>query len=219
MPAIVDNNAQEIVFEHELQDCGNYERLDSETASVLKQDKSLRTGFLNIDRELEALFRACANEGFEDGMESEFISELISSLRIHGAKAVESIRRIILEQNVTPHVAFEALRWLGRVSQPESYRARLFLLETCLGSLSRLVRDGAALGLASMKDSHAIPYLREAGAREKIQDLQKDMEAVLFRLVKLSNAAISVEEQNCTIVGLSVNSEKFDSRAGCPVNI
>jgi len=193
MPAIVDSNAQEIVFEHEPQVSGNYERLDTKTASALKRDK--RTDFLNIDQKLEALFQACANEDFEDGMESEFISELISSVRIHGTKVVEAISRIILEQTVKPLVAFETLRWLGRVSHPESYRPRLFLLETCLDSSSRLMRDGAALGLASMKDTRAIPYLREAVAREKIQDLQKDMEAVLFRLVKLKNAAIAVDDK------------------------
>jgi len=149
--------------------------------------ESLKFDSLEIDPKIEALFRAYSNEDFEDGMESEFIRELAASLRIHGTKTVESIRRIILEQNVTPHVAFEALRWLGRVSHPESYRSRLFFLETCLASPSRLVRDGAALGLASMKDSHAIPYLREAVAREKIQDLQKDRVHYQFGTLKMTS--------------------------------
>jgi len=195
MPSIVNSNAQEIVFELELQDSSNYERLDTKTASVLKRDKGLKTGFLNIDHELEALFQAYANEDFEDGMESEFISELISSIRIHGTKVVETIRGIILEQNVKSHVAFEALRWLGRINHPESYQSRLIFLETCLESPSRLVRDGATLGLASMKDVHAIPYLRKAIAQEKIQDLRKDMEAVLLRLENLSDATISVDDK------------------------
>jgi hypothetical protein len=193
MTSIVENNAQEIVFEHELQDSSNYERLDTETAPLSKRDKSLKSDFLNIGHELEALFQANADGNFEDGMESEFINELVASIQTHGTEAVEAIRRMILEQKVRPLVAFEALRWLGRLSHPESYRARLLLLETCLDSPSRLVRDGAALGLASMKDTHAIPYLREAIAREQIQDLRKDMEAVLVRLENLSNAPISVD--------------------------
>ncbi|MCI0699445.1 HEAT repeat domain-containing protein [candidate division KSB1 bacterium] len=195
MSSIVDSNARENVLEHKLEDSGNYEPSDIETASAWKRDKSLKTDFLNIDHELEALFQAYANGDFEDGMESEFISELISSIRIHGTKAIEAIRRIVLEQNVKPLVAFEALRWLGRVVHPESYRSRLFFLETCLDSPFRLVRDGAALGLASMKDTHAIPYLREAIAQEKIQDLRKDLEAVLLRLENLSNATISVDDK------------------------
>ncbi len=195
MSSIVDSNAQEIMLEHELKDSDNYERLDIETASVSERDKSLKTGFLNIDNELEALFQACANEDFEDGMESEFIGELISSIRIHGTKAIEAIRRIILEQNAKPVVAFEALRWLGRVTHPESYRSRLFFLESCLDHPSRWVRDGAALGLASMKDTHAIPRLREAIAQEKIQDLRRDLEAVLLRLENLSDATISVDDK------------------------
>lgn len=195
MSSIVDSNAQEIVLEHELQDSGNHERLDIKTASVLKRDKSLKTGFLNIDHELEALFQAYANEDFEDGMESEFIGELISSIRIHGTKAIEAIRQIILEQNVKPLVAFEALRWLGRVAHPESYHSRLHFLESCLDHPSRLVRDGAALGLTSMKDTHAIPRLREAIAQEKVQDLRNDLEAALLRLENLSNASISVDDK------------------------
>ncbi|GEM_PF-3472788 len=195
MTSIVENNAQEIVFEHELQDSSNYERLDTEAALFSKRDKSSKLGFLNIDDELEALFQANADGDFEDGMESEFINELITSIQIHGTEAVEAIRRIILEQNVRPLVAFEALRWLGRISHPESFRDRLFLLETCLENPSRLLRDGAALGLVSLKDAHAIPYLRKAIAREQIQDLRKDMEAVLARLENLSDATIPVDDK------------------------
>jgi len=162
--------------------------LDTETASALKRNKSLKTDFLNIDQELEALFRAYANEDFEDGMESEFISEFVSRIQKYGNQAVEAVKRIILAETVKPHMAFEALRWLGRINHPESYRSRLLFMEMCLGNPLRLVRDGAALGLASMKDAHAIPYLRKAIAQEKTQDLGKDLETVLSRLEKLSNA-------------------------------
>jgi len=195
MPSIVNSNAQEIVFEHELQDSSDYERLDTETASALKRNKSLKTDFLNIDQELEALFRAYANEDFEDGMESEFISEFVSCIQKYGTQAVEAVKRIILAQNVKPHMTFEALRWLGRINHPESYRSRLLFMEMCLGNPLRLVRDGAALGLASMKDAHAIPYLRKAIAQEKTQDLRKDLETVLSRLEKLSNATIPVDDK------------------------
>jgi hypothetical protein len=150
---------------------------------------------LDIDQKVEALFRAYATEEFEDGVDSEFICEITAIIRIDGTKAVEAIKRIIHEQNLLPYMAFEALRWLGRVHHPESYRSRLFLLETCLDSPSRLMRDGAALGLASMKDSHAIPYLRNAVAREGIEDLREDMKAVLLRLENSSHAPISVDDE------------------------
>ncbi|MDZ7363871.1 MAG: hypothetical protein ONB46_24625 [candidate division KSB1 bacterium] len=74
MTSIIENNAQEIVFEHELQGSSNYERLDTETVLLSKRDKSSKPGLLNIDDELEALFQAYADRDFEDGMESEFIN-------------------------------------------------------------------------------------------------------------------------------------------------
>jgi len=188
---MADDNAQEIALQVPSHD----EQLDIATASALHQGKSLKLDSPDIDLKIEALFQAYGNEDFEDGMDSELISEITASIQTYGTQAIETIRRIVLEQNLQPQMAFEALRWLGRVSHPESYRSRLFLLETCLGSPSRLMRDGAALGLASMKDSHAIPYLREAVAREKIQDLRKDLETVLSRLEKLPDAAISIDDK------------------------
>jgi len=188
---MADDNAQEIALQVPCHD----EQLDIATASALRQDKSLKFDSLDIDRKIEALFRAYSNEDFEDGMDSEWISEITASIRAYGTQAVEAVRRLVLEQNLQPAVAFEALRWLGRVFHPESYHSRLFLLETCLDSPSRLVRDGAALGLVAMKDAHAIPYLREAIVREKIQDLRQDMETALWRIENLSNAAISVDDQ------------------------
>ncbi len=195
MPSMIDSNAQEIVFVDELHGSSNYEQLDAEIAAEPKPDKILQGDSININQTIEALFRAYANEDFEDGMESDFVSEITSSIQKHGTKSVEAIKRIILEQNVKPQVAFEALRWLGRITHPASYRPRLLFLESCLDSPSRWVRDGAALGLASMKDTHAIPGLREAIAQEKIQDLRKDLEAVLLRLENLSHATISVDDK------------------------
>ena len=55
-------------------------------------------------------------------------------------------------------------------------------MEDSLLSPSRWIRDGAALGLATMKDLHAVPYLREAIRREEIPDLRRDFELVLDRV-------------------------------------
>lgn len=189
MPSIIDNNVQAVLLVDEMEDAGN-----GKQASLVKRNKNLKTEFLDINPKVETLFQAYANEDFDDGMESEFISEIVSLVQKYGAQAVEAIKPIIITQNVKPYVAFEVLRWLGRINHLESHRSRLLFLEMCLDNPSRLVRDGAALGLASMKDAHAIPYLREALAQEKIQDLRKDMETVLWR-IENSNAAISLDDK------------------------
>jgi HEAT repeat protein len=148
------------------------------TSSIQEQEERIREN-------LKTLFQIHAYEDFEDGMQSEFVDELILYILKYGSRAVNAISSIILTESAKPQVIFEALRWLGRLTHPMSYYSRLFLLERSLLSSSRWIRDGAALGLASMKDTHAIPYLREAANKEKIQDLRRDMEDVLAHLESL----------------------------------
>jgi len=132
---------------------------------------------------IESLFTSYSHEDFEDGMENEFVDELRAYILRYGTKTIDAIAKIIAGNTEKPQIIFEALRWLGQIKHPESYQARLFLLENSLRNPSRWVRDGAALGLAAFKDVHAIPYLRNAIEREQIHDLREDMEDVLKRLL------------------------------------
>jgi len=159
--------------------------------SIVGSSSLLQTQMELISRQIEVLFRAYAHEDFEDGTESEFINELSSYVLKYGTIAVEVIASIVLKFDIKPQVTFEALRWLGSITHSESYRSRLFLLERSLRNPSRWVRDGAALGLVSMKDVHAVPYIRDAIDREQIQDLRKDLQDVLNRLEHLSHAPFS----------------------------
>ena len=140
----------------------------------------------NIDQTIEALFEAGRDKVFEDGMESEFSKALIFLVKAHGNAAMEVLAYLITYEKVNAEVASEALRWLGRLDHPPSYRYRRWLLERSLLGSSTLVRDGAALGLASLDDPHAIPYLKQAIQQEKLEELRKDLELVR---VQLENAA------------------------------
>src|SRR5262249_31116079 len=111
---------------------------------------------------IKALFREAKEVAFEDGMETEFSKELIRLVKRHGKSAMEVVTALLVNDNFNAEVSSEALRWLGRMDHPSSYRDRLWLLERSLFSPSVLIRDGAALGLASLDDPHAIPYLRQA---------------------------------------------------------
>ena len=148
------------------------------TALIRVQEERIR-------EELEVLFLSYDNEDFEDGMGNDFVKELKFYILRYVNKAVHAIANIIARRHTNPQVISEALRWLGGMSHPESYQSRLFLLEKSLYNPSRWIRDGAALGLASMNDVHAIPYLHEAIKREKIQDLQEDLQTILIRLERL----------------------------------
>jgi hypothetical protein len=131
---------------------------------------------------IKALFREAKKFSFEDGMETEFSKELARLVRRHGKAAIEVVTALIVNENIDAEMAAEALRWLGRMDHPPSYRDRLWLLERSLFCSSAQVRDGAALGLASLDDPHAIPYLQQAIEREKCVELRQDLEQVLEQL-------------------------------------
>ena len=137
-----------------------------------------------IGQEIEALFIKAREERFEDGMESDFSSGLISMIRMCGNAAIEVIAKLILYERVNPEVASEALRWIGHIEQASTYTDRLWLLERSLRCSSARVRDGVALGLASLDDPHAIPYLKQAIQREQCEELREDMEQVLAQLLE-----------------------------------
>jgi hypothetical protein len=143
---------------------------------------------------MAALFAAAKDEYFEDGMESEFSRGLIRLIGEYGEKAVIELAFLILHDQVNAEIAAEALRWLGHMEGPggpaptqsrqdmRSYQRRLWLLERSLFTTSARLRDGAALGLASLDDPHAIRHLRKAIAQEPYPELRSDMVQVLAQL-------------------------------------
>ena len=130
----------------------------------------------------EAIFWTAKGEIFEDGMESAFSRKLSYFVKRYSEDALEAITCLIVHEKVDPEIAGEALRWLGRVDHAESYEYRRWLLERSLSLSSTRVRDGAILGLASMDDRRAIPYLKIAIKKEQCSELKADMESVLEQL-------------------------------------
>ncbi len=135
-----------------------------------------------LSSRIKSIFWAARGEVFEDGMDSAFSRELNSIIKEYGDDAIDVVTGLIVYQRVNLEVAGEALRWLGRIEDLESYNFRRWLLEHCLGLSSTRVKDGATLGLASMDDRHAIPYLKKAIQEEQCTELKADMEQVLEQL-------------------------------------
>ena len=142
--------------------------IDASTLLVSIQEK-------HVKNQIENLFHSYSNTDFEDGMENEFIDELLMLIRKFGVVAVHSLAKFINGNISKPQIVFEALRWLGSMSHTESYQSRVSLLELSLSHTSRWVRDGAALGLAAIKDIHSILYLCDAIEKENNKDLKMDM--------------------------------------------
>ena len=136
----------------------------------------------NVDQLVDAVFGEALDQDFEDGMKSNFSEQLLSLVRRYGISAMSEISYLITHERVNSEVASEALRWLGRMSDPLTRSYRLWLLERSLASTSARVRDGAALGLGSMGDPEAVPYVRQAIERESCVELREDLEQVLEEL-------------------------------------
>ena len=125
------------------------------------------------------LFEGAEEFRFEDGVETEFSKELLRLVGIYGQDALPALTQLIVEEPVCAEVSSEALRWLGRMSDSGTHRARLWLLERSLNSLSPVIRDGAILGLASLGDRSVLRYLQIALNRENNKELRKDIEQVM----------------------------------------
>ena len=141
-----------------------------------------------VEDAITRLFESAEDQNFEDGMESDFSRELVTLIRKYGDLAMSEVSYLITYDRVDREIASEALRWLGRIDDPSSYDSRLWVLEQSLSSKSPLVRDGAALGLASLRDANAVQYLRRAVERESIAELRCDLEEILEGLEIFSDA-------------------------------
>jgi hypothetical protein len=138
---------------------------------------------ITLYQEAEYLFASAKDEVFEDGLDSFFSKALVSRVQEYGDAFVDVLAHFILARDANEEVAWEALRWLGKLSDAKTYVKRLWLLERSLASSSPVIRDGAGLGLAALDDRHAIPYLKLAIQREEISILRSNLEQVLTQLI------------------------------------
>jgi len=147
-----------------------------------------------------ALFVSAKEQIFEDGMKSNFSEGLVEFITTYGRTAMDIIIRQILSDQVNYEVVSEALRVIGRIYHPATYRERLWLLEKGLYSASARVRDGACVGLAYLDDPIAIEPLKFAVDREPIPELRKYIEQVLSQLEDTQNGVRLKKDQNESMV-------------------
>ena len=136
----------------------------------------------DLSHRVLAIFEDARSEPFEDGMDSRFSESLTRQLHDHGYLAMQDIAHLIRYGRLSSEVACEALKLLGRIDHPRTRPWRLWLLEVSLLSPDPWVRDGAAMGLTSLADPHAIPLLRDAAEKEPIPELREDLRLALQEL-------------------------------------
>lgn len=137
---------------------------------------------IQLKRRIESIFTNEREEIFEDGMESSFSKELVSTIKKYGDPVIEILSELIDNRRIDIETAEEAMRWLGHIDHLPTYNKRLWLLKQSLQHDSVRVRDGALLGLASLNDPDAISELKKAIAVEQCLELREDMEQILLEL-------------------------------------
>jgi hypothetical protein len=118
----------------------------------------------------------------EDGMSNDIGDKIKNLINEHKDLAVHLFAAIVHSKQLPEDVLSHALRWIGRIKHEETFHDRLWLLRNCLWSSSPIIRDGAALGIASLGSTHAIPSLQQAIQRERLPSLRVDLQQVLNEL-------------------------------------
>lgn len=136
------------------------------------------------EREIEAIFDLAKGEEIADENESNFSRELVDCVEKFGNQALVVIAPLLIYEKISTPIIHEALYYLGKIENTESYVYRLWILERSLKSSSPTVRDGAALGLANLGDRKALQHLQDAIKIEKIPQLKSNMALVLDYLTR-----------------------------------
>ena len=132
-----------------------------------------------VDR-MRFIFKKAESDLFETGIISEFSRNLEEIIKIYGVPAIDVLGDLIY--STTNEVTVEALQALGRLHHNPTYESRLWILERCLTNSDPKTRDAAGLGLASMNDPRALPYVKRAVEKEPINSLRDDLGLVLNQL-------------------------------------
>ncbi len=158
-----------------------YWKLQSPFQTTTSTAKETKTSSL-ISPPLRQIFINAKEEHFEDGMESQFSYDLIQLIKIYKEPAIELLGEWIPNGIVNIEIGAEALRWVGRMHDQDTYESRRRLLEYSLFSRFPRIRDAAGLGLASMNDLNSVNSIRKAIDQEEIGELKNDLTQVLVDL-------------------------------------
>lgn len=144
-----------------------------------------KTIILSIQEQFRTLFENAKYSIFEDGVETDFSRQLMYWVAPYNEAAIATLDNLIIGDQVNMEVAAEALRWIGKINNPDSKLSRRRFLEKCLLKCRYgRVRDGALLGLASMDDPASIDIVRKAIEQEVIPELKDDLKQLFSQLIE-----------------------------------
>jgi len=114
-------------------------------------------------------------EELADGMTLGLGAKLIAGVQDYRDSFLTDLATTALRGEAHPEALSHALRWIGRLLDPQSFQERLLVLIRALDAPSTIVRDGAGLGLVELGSASALPALEAAVRRERNASLREDL--------------------------------------------
>ena len=137
-----------------------------------------------VEEHLEQLFSSAHEEQFEVGIDSRFAKALQQLCERDPVTVVQSLRERLMAGQASADVLGEVLRWASRQEARAIRTLVVELMSTGLHHPSSLVRDAAALSFACLDKDRAMIHLQRALDREKVPELQADLEDLIRSLEK-----------------------------------
>lgn len=135
-----------------------------------------------IHGQLEQLFTDARDELFEVGIESQFSKGLQKLCSYDPTTVLQYLRMRLINNDANSEVFAEVLRWASHQKAKAIRDYVIDLLSVGLLNSSSIVRDSAALSLAYLEKTGAVAQLQQAFEREKVMELQKDLEDLIRSL-------------------------------------
>lgn len=146
----------------------------AQEAAKIAAQRRLRDAKLKA--RIEALLASADPSTFGDGPKTEFSREIV---RLAGkSHVIPVLAACILDGDIRPIVAAEALHLIGRAPKPSTYALRRALLERGLIHPSPAVRYTAVLGLAHIGGCEATRF-QQALSRETDEDVIRVLQKAL----------------------------------------
>jgi hypothetical protein len=150
--------------------------------SPLPPDDEIRD---RVTGEVQSLLAAAEHESFEAGFDSALALEFQRLVLMYGELPLQTVAGLLGENRMAPRVAAEILACLGEMENAATYEVRRQLLEHSLASASHVIRDGAVVALAGLRDPRSAAALERAAAQEAYPLLRTNMLTLSKQIVML----------------------------------
>jgi hypothetical protein len=158
-------------------------QLDDFYRSFNTTESSTKLASLNlVEYELSLLIGMGKMVNFETYEKLDFANRLYLFIIKYDGQAIALLCNHILSPSADVNLASNLLLLLSRMEHVQSYSDRLWLLEKCLQSQSKYIRDASSIGIAYLDDPHSLPMLKRAAGVETSRLLKKSIEKIILQL-------------------------------------